>query len=149
AVRKTAPSGRQEQSVPPAPAAGGALATAARQAGAPSGADKAGRRAFPHRPSRILGRMFPCNADITPPLHAADETGSEHGASPSRRVCLRMRLACQEPFVSVASAIKAVPDEFVCTEGTVGWALVTGAFGCSTGSREARTAASILARTFC
>jgi hypothetical protein len=106
--------------------------TPAVRADAPSGADKAGRRAFPPHPLRILGRKFLRNADTAPPLHAADETGSEHGASPPRRVCRRARLACQEPFVWVASAMETVPDgasELVCRMGSAGWALVTGAVG--------------------
>lgn len=53
----------------------------------PSGEDKAGRRAFPLRPLRILGRKFLRNGGTVRPLHAEDETGSEHGANPPRRVC--------------------------------------------------------------
>ena len=76
------------------------------------------------------------NADTAPPLHAADETGSEHGASASRRVCRRTRVKCQEPFVCVASPMEAVPDgvsEFFRAEDSAGWALVRGAVSCSIG----------------
>jgi hypothetical protein len=56
-------------------------------ADAPSGADKAGRRAFLPRQLRTLGRTFLRNADKSPQLHAADEIGSAHDASPSARLC--------------------------------------------------------------
>jgi hypothetical protein len=120
------------------------------QADAPTGEDKADRRAFPPRPLRILGSKFHRNVGTGPPLHAAGETGSEHGASQSRRVCRRARLAYQEPFVCVASAMDAAPDgasNFVCTEGSAGWGLGTEAVDCATSPRAARIAASILART--
>ena len=101
-------------------------------ADAPSGADKVGRRAFPPHPLHILGRKFLRNADNAPPPHAADETGSEHGATPPRRVCRRARLEYQEPFVWVTSAMEAVMDGasgLVCGLGSAGWALVTGVVG--------------------
>jgi len=104
-------------------------ATASVRADAPSDADKAGRRAFPPHPLRILGRKFLRNAGTAQPLHAAGETGSAHGASLSRGVYRRARLACQEPFVCVASAMETVPDgasEFVRMESSAGWTLVTG-----------------------
>src|SRR5439155_19273418 len=91
------------------------------------------------------------NEGTGPPLHAADETGSERGASPPWRVCRRARLAYQEPFVSVVSAMVTVPDgdsEFVWRMGSAGGALLSGAAGCSRPPRAERTtAASILART--
>src|SRR5438876_2684718 len=89
----------------------------------PSCVDKAGRRAFPPHRLRILGRKFLRNEGTGPPLHAADETGSERGASPPWRVCRRARLAYQEPFVSVVSAMVTVPDgdsEFVWRMGSAG-----------------------------
>jgi len=85
-------------------------ATVSVRADATSGADKAGKRVFPLRPLRILGRKFLRNGGTAPPLHAEDETGSEHGASPSRRVCGKVQLVCQEPFVCVAAATEAIAD---------------------------------------
>jgi hypothetical protein len=40
--------------------------------------------------------------DILPPLHAADEISTEHGATAPRKVSGRIRLARQEAFVCVA-----------------------------------------------
>ena len=54
--------------------------TALARADAPSGADTADRPACLLRRLRIHGRMFLRNADSALPLHAADETSSEHGA---------------------------------------------------------------------
>lgn len=73
-------------------------------------ADTVDRRAFPPRPLRIRGRRFPRSVGTLPPLPAADETGSEHGASSSRRVYGAGRLFSQEPFVGVAAAMEAVAD---------------------------------------
>jgi len=77
---------------------------------APTDADTAGRPAFPPHPLRIRGRTFRRSVGTLPLLRAADETNSEHGASLSRRASGRVRLVCQEPFVSVAAAMEAVAD---------------------------------------
>lgn len=66
---------------------------------APSGADKAGTRAYRPRPSRIRDRMYLRSADIAPPLRAADERGSAHVSAPKRRVCRRAQLACRKPLI--------------------------------------------------
>ena len=75
-----------------------------------TGADTAGRPAFLPRLSRIRDRKFRRSVGILPRLLAADETSSEHGASRSRRVCARVRLARQKAFVWVAAAIEAVAE---------------------------------------
>ncbi len=73
-------------------------------------ANTVGRPAFPRRPLRIRGRTFLRSVGTLPPLPAADETSSEHGASLSRRPSGGIRLFFQEPFVCVAAAIEAVAD---------------------------------------
>ena len=73
-------------------------------------ANTVGRRAFPPRPLHIRGRRFLRSVGTLPPLPAADEISSEHGASSSRRVCRGLRLVSQEPFVGVAAAMEAVAD---------------------------------------
>jgi hypothetical protein len=73
-------------------------------------ANTVGRPAFPPRPLRIRGRTFLRSVGTLPPLPAADETSSEHGASSSRRICGGVRLVSQEPFVGVAAAMEAVAD---------------------------------------
>jgi hypothetical protein len=126
---------------------------------APSGASRAGRRVCHLRRLRIHGSMFLRNVDTAPRLHVADETSSGHGANSSWA-----RLACQMPFVCVASAMEGAADaasEFVGTETPAGCGLSAGTAGCpldmGTGdctadcgvtSREARTAALIASRTF-
>jgi hypothetical protein len=67
-------------------------------------ANKVGTPAFPPRQSRILGRKFRRSVDTLPPLHAADGTSSEHGASLSPGVSGTWSLLFQEPFVCVAGA---------------------------------------------
>jgi hypothetical protein len=84
--------------------------TSSARADAPTGADKAGRLVFPPRLLRIRGRTFPRSEGTLRPLPAADETSSEHAASPSRRSCARVRLVFQEAFVCVAAGIEAVAD---------------------------------------
>jgi hypothetical protein len=78
------------------------------RADALTGANTVGRRAFPPRPLRIRGKRFLRSVGTLPPLPAADETSSEHGASLSRMVCGGVRLVSQEPFVGVAAAMEAV-----------------------------------------
>jgi len=73
-------------------------------------ADTVGKPAFPRRPLRIRGRTFLRSVGTLPPLPAADETSSEHGASLSRRACGGVRLVSQEPCVGVAAAMEAVAD---------------------------------------
>jgi hypothetical protein len=75
---------------------------------APSAANTAGTPAFPRRLLRIPGRTFHRSADILPPLHAADETSSEHGATATRGPFGSIRLARQEAFVCVA--VKGASD---------------------------------------
>jgi hypothetical protein len=75
-----------------------------------TGANTVGRRAFPLRPLRIRGRRFLRSVGTLPPLPAADETSSEHGASSSRKICGGVLLVSQEPFVGVAAAMEAVAD---------------------------------------
>src|SRR4029077_12093864 len=113
-------------------------------------ANTVGRRAFPPRPLRIRGRTFLRSVGTLPPLPAADETCSEHGASSSRRVCGGGRLVCQEPFVGVAAAMEAGADasDLVGAWTSADEVMLAGAVGCSITPRVARTAASILARTF-
>lgn len=115
------------------------------RADAPSGANTGDRRACPLRPLRIRGRMFLRSADTELPLHVADETNSEHGAN-----FLWAPLACQksfdcEPFATEGAAGTA--SELVWTETAAGCRLGMGTVGCIVTSREARTAASIAART--
>ncbi len=74
-------------------------------------ANMAGRQAFPPLPLRIHGRMSRRNVDTLQPLHAADETGSEHGASLPPRVFVRVPTVCQEPFVSVAAVMVAATGD--------------------------------------
>jgi hypothetical protein len=73
-------------------------------------ANTVGRRAFPPRPLRIRGRRFLRSVGTLPPLPAADETSSEHGASSSRRVLGEGPLVSQEPFVGIAAAMEGVAD---------------------------------------
>jgi hypothetical protein len=73
-------------------------------------ANTVGRPAFPPRPLRIRGRRFLRSVGTLPPLPAADETSSEHGASSLRTACGAVRLSCQEPFVCVAATMEAVAD---------------------------------------
>jgi len=111
------------------------------RADAPSGADTVDRRVCPLRLLRIHGRMFLRKLDTAMPLHAADETSSEHGANSSPRLCRMVRLACQKPFVTEPSAMEEAADaasEFLWRETAV---------GCIATSRDARSAASILSRT--
>lgn len=115
-----------------------------------AGANKADRRACPLRPLRIPGKMFLRNVDIALPLPAADVTGSEHGANSSERACEGVQLVCQKAFVCVAAAMEAVaePADLVGTGGSAGGATIAGSVDCSRTPPVARTAASILPRTF-
>jgi hypothetical protein len=77
---------------------------------APADANMVGKPAFLPRLLRTHGRMFLRNVDTALPPLLADEISSEHGASASWRFSGRVRLGCQEAFVSVAAAMEAVAD---------------------------------------
>jgi len=73
-------------------------------------ADTAGKPAFPPHPLRIRGRTFRRSVGTLPPLPAGDETSSERGVTPKQRVCRRVQLGSQEPFVCIAGVTEAVAD---------------------------------------
>lgn len=74
-------------------------------------ANMAGRQAFPPRRLRIRDRMSRRSVGTLQPLHAADETGSGHGASLPPRVLARVRPECQEPFVCVTAVMGAATGD--------------------------------------
>jgi hypothetical protein len=116
----------------------------------PDDADTVGKPVFPLLLLRIRGRTFRHSVGILPPLPATDETNTEHGASPSERLCVKVRLVCYEPFVSVAAVMEADADasDLVGLLGSTCEVMVAGDAGWSIPPPEALTAASILARTF-
>ena|SRR5947209_18259 len=115
-----------------------------------SGANTVGKRAFHPRRSHIHDRRCHRSVGILPRLHVWDETSSVRGASPSRKVCGAVRLMRQKAFVCVAAEMGAVTDDSeIASTLDASEALRAGALGCSMTTRAARTAASIVARTFC
>lgn len=95
--------------------------------------------------------MFLRNEGTAPPPLELDETSSAHGASRQRIVFGLAWRKSQETFVWVASAIKGFGDPvsaLVRGESRAGTELLADVADCPTTPRAARTASSILARTF-
>lgn len=114
------------------------------RADAPTAADTEGTPAFHLHPLRTRGRMFRRSVGTLPQLRAGDETSNGHGATAWRRLCARAWLVDQETFVAVAVTDAS---NVVWIEDSADWVMVAGTIGCSM-ARAARTAASILERTF-